>query len=121
MRVEHEAERKRRGAPPILRAATWPSSNAEHGGAPGEACAEHARHHEVAFLHLPELTEMIERERDARGRGVAVELNGVEYFLGRDFRVLNDRFVDTEVRLMRHEPIDVFPREAGFLERFAGR
>ena len=51
--------------------------------APGEAAADAFEHHRVAALDLALAHRLVERERDRRGRGVAVPVDGDDQLLGR--------------------------------------
>ena len=96
-------------------------SDPEDGRAPGVAGAEHGGEDQVALLDLALLAPVVDGQRHRRRGRVAVPHDGVEGLFLRDLGVLDDRLVDPEVGLVRHEPVDLVPGEARLGERVVGR
>ena len=72
------------------------ASEVEQGRAPGEAAADAFEHQRVALADLAVAHRRVERERDRRGRRVAVLVDG------------NDELVERQLQLLRralHDPV----------------
>ena len=95
----------------------WLSSPAHQERANGEAGTDGRQQHQVTFLQASALHGVIQSERDRRRRGVPVLVDVDDDLLFRHTNLLRGGQDDALVRLVRHEQIEVFPREAVALQQ----
>jgi hypothetical protein len=62
----------------------------------------------------------VQRQRNGRGRRVAVFVDGDDHLVQRQLQLLGRAVHDADVRLVRDQPVDVGLGAAGFLEHRAG-
>jgi len=88
--------------------------------APGEAGAERDHHDGRTVLDSPRFDCLVERDRNRRGRRVAVFVHVHVNLVHRDSGVLGRCLDDANVRLVGNEKIDVRASESSAIERPVG-
>src|SRR5450631_2280383 len=75
--------------------------------APGETTAESTQHHLRPRQELPGLGGLLQRQRDAGRRGVAVSLDRGDRAVHRDLERAHDRLQHSEVALVQDDEVEV--------------
>src|SRR6185437_1480625 len=94
-------------------------SPVEERGAPGEAASESAQDDLRSGLQLAGAGRLLQRERNAGRRRVAVALDGGDGPLHRQLQRFHDRFQHPQVALVQHQEVDVAGRKVVLAEQRA--
>ena len=115
-------QRMRRRSAQQKKSSLWYSValQAHQDRAPGKAATKGFHQNQLTLLDAPIANAHVECHRHRRGGGIAVVLHRQNDFFHRHVEAFGHRLNDANIRLMRHQPVELFFGDASLVQRFLG-